>query len=219
MTLTDLLKEVVKTLKSTKAEFALAGGLAASVYRKEPRTTQDIDMLLLLSNSEKTLSLAEKTLRKFDMTIGIARKAELEGGPMFATKRKSTPPYLVVGRDKIAPTQNPGLDFILPDMPWFKKALERAQVNEIDFGFGKIPCLTVEDVIIAKCAAWQNRKDRFRDLDDLQSIFAADHKLDLTYLSDRMFELQVPIPKEVIAQTPEALAKLSKKIKAVRGKK
>lgn len=216
MTLTDLLKAVVKTLKSARAEFALAGGLAASVYRKEPRTTQDVDILLLLANSKKTLSLAEKTIKKFDMSVGIVRKADLEGGPLFAIKRKSTTPYLVVGRHKSEPTLNPGLDFILPDMPWFKKALERAQMNEIDFGFGKIPCLTVEDVIIAKCAAWQNSKDRFRDLDDLQSIFAADHPLDLTYLSDRMFELHIPIPSEVTKHAPKALAILSKKVRMPR---
>ncbi len=35
-------------------------------------------------------------------------------------KRKSTPPYMVVGRHQSAPAQNSGLDFILPDVPWFQ---------------------------------------------------------------------------------------------------
>ena len=210
MTLEALLKAVVKRLREEKAQFALAGGMATSIYRKEERTTRDIDMLIL--SGTDTLILAKEIIEDFGLHAGVARKADLEGGPHFAVKRKRTAPFLMVGRSKEDPDK-PGLDFILPDMPWFNNALERAQHNQIDFGFGAIPCLSVEDVILAKFYALKNNETRFRDLDDLQSIFAADHDLNLAYVSDQMFQLELPLPKAIVAEAPEALRKSSKALR------
>ena len=178
MNLEKFLKDVVQHLEKENIQFALAGGLVASLYRAEKRLTNDLDFLLF--SKAHTQAQAEKIIKHFKLTPHAITKAQLEGGPMFAIKRKSTPTFMIVGRGEEKDDQI-GLDFILPTMPWFAKAMLRAKLNCIDFGFAKIPCLTVEDVIIAKIYAAQNPV-RFKDLDDLQSIFAAQHALDLDYL-------------------------------------
>jgi hypothetical protein len=100
-----------------------------------------------------------------------------------------------------------GIDFILPEMPWFGSAFERSQSNRIDFGFGKIPCLTVEDAILSKLYSFKNDSSRFSDLDDLKSIFLAGHPLDLAYLIGQMRKLDLPIPRPVKEMAPRELSR------------
>ena len=64
--------------------------------------------------------------------------------------KKREPAAIIVGR---AGELDVGVDFILPEMPWFESAITRAQANQLDFGFGEIPCITLEDMIIAKLFA------------------------------------------------------------------
>jgi hypothetical protein len=66
-------------------------------------------------------------------------------------------------------------------------------------------CLTVEDILIAKFYSFANNKTRFKDLDDIQSIFQADNDLDYDYILGRLYELNLWIPKEVEQSTPEEL--------------
>jgi hypothetical protein len=199
-------KSAVLRLRRDKVRFALAGGLIASIYRSEERLTSDLDFLLF--SESRSLSCAEKIIRSFKLTPHIIRQADLEGGPMFAIKRKSTKPFMVCGRAREGKTSI-GLDFILPSFPWFEEALKRAEVNQIDFGLGKpVPALTVEDVIISKLYALKNNAHRFKDLDDLQSIFQVGHDLDMTYLSGQMMALQLVIPKELKLVAPAVLRKI-----------
>lgn len=206
MTLAKFFTDVVKTLRKENLLFAVAGGLVASVYRESERLTKDIDFLICATSD--TQKKAEKIIKAFDLTPTVIRKADLEGGPMFAIKRQSSLPMMVCGRSKTNPTKI-GLDFILPEMPWFKNALERAQHNKIDFGIGaEVPALTVEDVIIAKLYALKNKPQRFQDLDDLQSIFSAHPDLDLAYLNNAFKESALIIPKELAAVAPKELLKI-----------
>jgi hypothetical protein len=131
---------------------------------------------------------------------------------MFARKRGNTPAFLVIGRDP-ADRFRMGVDFILPEMPWFLPALDRAQNNRIDFGFGPLPTLTVEDVIVSKLYALKNDARRFKDLDDLQSILRRGLNLDFQYLSDRMRVLSLPFPRELESELPGTLRKISKKVR------
>lgn len=84
-------------------------------------------------------------------------------------------------------------------------------MNTVDFGFDQIPCLTREDLILAKLFAFAQRSDRFKDLDDLQSIFLAEAELDLSYLSDRMAELNIKIPEPIRKQVPKVLLKIKQR--------
>ena len=97
------------------------------------------------------------------------------------------------------------VDFLLPGIPWFKEALQRAQNHRIDFGFAKVPCLTVEDFILSKFYSVANRADRFKDLDDLQSVFRANRALDFDYLVNRMSELRLKIPEVLRKEAPKRL--------------
>lgn len=204
-----LLEKVVVHLKKERLRFALAGGVAVSLYRSDIRTTNDLDFLLLAEGNSQTR--AEEVIRLFGLEPSLARKADLAGGPLFAIKRKSTEPYMVIGRKPGHP-EIAGLDFILPAMPWFKTALDRAEYNLVDFGHGDTPTLTVEDVLLSKFFSIQNDTTRFKDLDDLQSILKADHPLDLAYLSGQMERFQLVIPLELKEVAPKPLAKISKSI-------
>ncbi len=210
MTFEELFRKALARVEEEKIRYALAGGLAVSVYSKEIRTTNDVNLLLWAES--KTKEIAERIITAFGLTASIVRKADLEGGPLFAIKRKSTPPYIVVGR-KPGDTKEPGLDFILPEMPWFHSALDRAQKNRIDFGIAKIPTLTVEDVIIAKFYSASKDAKRFNDLNDLKSILEAGHQLDFSYLAAQMKALAIRVPRLIEDLVPAELRKISKSIR------
>lgn len=205
MTLENTLQQIIKHLSQTSCQYALAGALAATIYRQDARATNDIDLLLMAG--QKTQQEAKKLIMQFDLQVTVIRKASLEGGPLFAIKQKSTEPYILAGRKKEGNTPV-GIDVILPAMPWFPLALERAQSNCIDFGFAAIPCLTVEDVILSKIYSFGNNHHRFKDLDDLKSIFEANHPLDQNYLRAQIKNLGFKMPKEILAFVPETLKKV-----------
>ena len=207
--LSQFFRAVVTRLQGEKVSFAVAGGLAMSIYRLEQRLTQDIDIVLLAG--EHTLEFAEEFISSFGLTPRIARRADLEGGPKFAIKRKNTKPYIVVGR-VVEDANIPGLDFILPAMPWATGALRRAQENRLDYGFGPVPTLTFEDMILAKLQAIRDDSRRFKDFDDLQSAFAAAHPIDLKYLSGAMRVLDLSVPDALKESTPKALWQISRSV-------
>lgn len=204
--LIQFFSDVVAKLEQKKIRYALAGGLIASVYRETERMTGDLDFLMFAKTGYQRQ--AETLIKSFGLHPTVIRKADLEGGPLFAIKSNRTEVMMVCGRDKSK--KNPiGLDFILPSMPWFESALQRAELNRIDFGLSqKIPSLTVEDVIVSKLFALKNRPQRFSDLDDLQSIFAAKHDLDLPYILDVMMKLELMIPKELKGEAPKVLGQV-----------
>jgi hypothetical protein len=210
MTLQELLAEAVQLLGREKARYALAGGLAVSIYRPQPRTTNDVDFLILTkTNPEKT---ASRIIEHAGLKPHVVRKADLEGGPLFAIKRKNTAPYIIVGRKENEPNE-PGLDFLLPLIPWFASALSRAEHNRIHFGKLNIPTLTVEDVILSKLYSASNDSKRFEDLGDLKAIFQANHSLDLAYITEQMRAHGFRLPQVIEEFAPDTLRKISKSIK------
>ncbi len=209
MDLKKFFTEVVDVLEKEKVRYALAGGLVASLYRATERLTKDLDFLIF--SGPQTEKKALKIIHLFGLNPNLIRKADLEGGPLFARKRKSTPTYIIAGRGEGDPSVI-GLDFILPQMPWFESALQRAESNPIDFGFGRVPCLTVEDVIIAKFYSLGNDSSRFNDLDDLKSIFLAGRPLDLAYLTGQMQKLNLKVPQPIKKMAPKALNLISRSL-------
>jgi len=209
MDLIKFFEKVVEALRDSNVDYALAGGLVASIYRENERTTNDLDFLIF--SGAKTQELASSIIRQFKLVPHIIRKADLEGGPMFAVKRKNTTPYIIAGRAG-KNKQGIGLDFILPDMPWFEEAIKRAGYNEIDFGFAPIPCLTKEDVIISKFYSLKNDQRRFNDLDDLKSIFQAGHKIDMPYICGQMQKLKLSVPDSLKDFAPGPILSTSKRV-------
>lgn len=174
MTIVDFFKKVVTALKASNAEYALAGGLIASLYRDNEHTTNDIDFVIF--SGKDTEKVAASITKQFS-------KTEFQ------------------------------IHFVLPKVPWFEEALARAQFNMIDFGFGPIPCLTKEDVVVSKLYSLRNDPMRFNDLDDLKSIFKAQLQMDIAYICGQMQKLELSVPNSLKEIAPKPMRLTSKRIR------
>ena len=103
-----------------------------------------------------------------------------------------------------------GVDLLLCGFPWVEDAARRAQGHEVDFGFGPVPVLTLEDDLLAKLWALQASPLRAKDLDDLQSIIDANHDLDIAYLAGQIGRLKIVIPPQAEPLLPESILQLSR---------
>lgn len=204
-TLKKFFQDVVKLLEDHRVRFALTGGFVASIYRDEPRATHDLDFLLFAEESPE--QQAHELLKKLKFHPRVVRQADLEGGPMFAIKNQLSPVCIVVGREESLI----GVDFLLPTLMWVTEAVERAQHNQIDFGFGGVPCVRIEDFIISKLISYNNQKTRFKDLDDLQSVFQKKQEIDFVYLKTRIAKYNLKIPEVLKDSVPVELRKLIRK--------
>lgn len=207
MTLAKLFLSALKELKKLNCTYAVAGGFAADLYRLQDRGTNDIDFLFLTDGLET--EKGKELLEKLKLSGKEAKEHDLKRSPMM--NKKSADVFILVGRKE---DTSYGVDLLLPQFPWFEKALSRAQSNKIDFnlGFGSIPTITAEDVILAKLYA-----GRLKDKDDVLSIFQAHAeskvKLDLNYLISEMTRLKLNLPDEVVKEAPKALRVLAKRKK------
>jgi hypothetical protein len=202
-----LLRRAVEELQRRQVPFAIAGGLAAGVYRPEPRLTNDIDISILAGD----VRLGRELVESLGLSAGVVRQADLAGGPLFAIRKRNTEPCMIVGR-RAGESGQPGVDLLLPAIPWVPDAVRRAQNNRIDYGFGAIPTITIEDVIVAKLAALKASPTRWKDLDDLTSIFSARSELDLVYLTGQMRRFDLVLPDALRAAAPGLLAQTSREI-------
>lgn len=213
MSLEKLFRAAVQELRTRHVPFALAGGFAADLYRREPRLTMDVDFVML--SEPPGLEAAIAVIKALGLEAGVARKADLAGGPLFAIRRRSTEACMVVGRRPgAAPAE--GVDILLPAIPWVKDAVQRAQANAVDFGFGPVPALTLEDVVVAKLYALGASPVRAKDLDDLQSIFAASHDVDRAYLAGQMQRFAIMVPKAAEPFLPDWVLQLSRDVQRSR---
>ncbi len=205
MTLSDCLERMVKTLRAEEIPFALAGGMAASLYRAQARFTGDVDFIVALGTRD--LKKAEAILQGLGLIPGRIRQADFEGGPLFAIQRKNTAVVMVTGRDP-ASDVGVGADLLLNALPWVESALIRALRHAVDFGFGPVPVLTLEDVILSKLYGLGKSVNRPKDVDDLLSIYETDPKPDLVYLKERIEDLQIRLPPHKKRDIPKELRSL-----------
>jgi len=209
MTLETLFQSATQKLREKQVPFAVAGALASDLYRRDVRLTMDIDIIISAEIHNKETAIA--VIESLGLNAGLVRQADLAGGPLFAIRRRSTEVCMIVGRPT-GHSDGEGVDILLPAIPWVKNAVERAQANMVDFGFGDVPAITLEDAILAKLYALQAARLRAKDLDDLQSIFEADHAVDVPYLSGQMRCFGIIVPTHAKPFLPDWLIKLSQDI-------
>jgi len=207
VSLKSLFKSAVAELRSRKITFAVAGGFAADLYRQQPRLTMDVDLVIFTDT--EAVHAAISVVNALGLNAGIVRMADFAGGPLFAIRRKSTRPCMVVGR-KAGEKSGAGVDILLPELPWAGAAVLRAQDNQVDFGFGPVPTLTVEDLIVAKLHALMSTDLRVKDLDDLQSIFAAKPTMNMPYLAGQMSLLKLTIADKAKPFLPDSILELAR---------
>ena len=209
MSLESLFHSAVDALVEHEVTFAVAGGLAADLYRHEPRLTMDVD--LAIATGPHVLRTARTILKSIGLVPGVAREADLAGGPLFAIRRNSTRACMVVGRPE-GGTGGEGVDILLPAIPWVTEAVTRAQDNRVDYGFGPVPVLTVEDVIVSKLYALSSAALRAKDLDDLQSIYEAEVEVDVAYLAGQMRRFEIVVPREAEPFLDHTILRISRDI-------
>ena len=207
-TLLRLLEKSSNLLKERNIPFALSGGILADYYRKDPRATDDIDLLVAMSEQE--IAIGESILKALGFTPTIATEAMLRGDTRFKRKTKKSKPQIISGRKEGTPY---GLDFLLLTLPWGTAALERSLKNCLDFGCGKLPCLTVEDMIISKLFAIKNNSSRVylkSDIPDI-SLMILNNTIDLEYLALNMTELELVFPKGLEKEVHHILSRISRR--------
>ena len=207
MSLETLFRSAVEELRARDLLLAVAGGFAADLYRHETRLTMDVDIGIL--TEADAVATAISVIESLGLEAGIVRQADLAGGPPFAVRQQRTAPCVVVGRPAGEPTA-PGVDILLPALAWTPEAIRRAQVNDVDFGFGPVPTLTLEDVLVAKLFALQASPVRAKDLDDLQSICRKQHEIDMPYLAGQVRRFQIRVARHAAPFLPDWIVRLTR---------
>ena len=190
MKLLEVIKRINRVLDKEKCHYCLIGGHAASLYRSQERFTKDVDFALLASS----LSVSSKIAQKAIARLGI--KPILAFIPRSKNEKQRKSVCMITSTPANGEIKGI-IDILLPDLPWVKSAVERAQYNKIDLGFAKVPVITPEDLIIAKAYALNNAPDRFQDLDDIKEIFENIPDLDFDYLRETLRELDIAIPSQL----------------------
>lgn len=186
----EILKRAVKSLEACGAHYCLVGGHAASLYRTQERLTRDVDFALVADDPKNSGKIAEKVIKSLGLrpVVGFIPPSEFENARKRVCMITASP-----AKGELTGV----IDILLPELPWVAVAVERAQHNKINLGFAKVPVITPEDLIIAKCYALRNSPDRFQDLDDLKSIFQSRIELDRIYLRRQLSEMNLSIPDAV----------------------
>jgi len=182
-----LLKMIVAQLENKKIDYVLCGGIAASLYRDKPRFTNDVDIAIFYNNYKESKVIAKKIVE------AVGAKASLGWIPQLKERDIETM-ALVIGQFD-SENYEATVDLILPNLPWVEKAISNGKNHIVDYGFAKIPVITVEDLIIAKIFALNIEPSRFQDLDDLKSIFLSSVALDSTYIREAMYIYSIKMPK------------------------
>lgn len=184
MTPVELLKLISQELLKEQCQFAVCGGIAASIYRKDFRTTNDLDIAINFPQDK-----SDRAEQRFSMSFleRLGYETALGWAPGIATGDESNV-FFVIGRSK---GSIPQIDFLLPSLPWVRQAVKRAQFNRVDFGFAKLPTVTPEDVLISKAFALKFDPQRATDRDDIRSVLEEGVVLDMTYVEENFAALKL----------------------------
>ncbi len=154
-------------LEAQGATWALAGALAANVYRHDVRATGDVDLLVGFGafDSASALAALADTLERTGWALSDRRNRDW-------MLRARHPEYGLV-------------DVLSVGMVYQERAVERAVVHVSHDGT-ELRVLAIEDVLIHKLIA-----DRSKDAADVESILATDPEMDLEYLNHWLAEWDI----------------------------
>jgi predicted nucleotidyltransferase len=164
MSIFDAAVEVGKFLEDNRIPYAVLGGLALQHWG-EPRTTQDVDMVVLVPSKQED-DLLQALLRRFRPRMADALS--------FAKQHR----VLMIKTSSDVP-----VDISLGIPGYEEEALRRA--SKVSFnGLPPITILSAEDLIIHKCVA-----GRPRDIEDVERVLVRQRvNLDLRYIRNWLRE-------------------------------
>lgn len=136
-------------------EWAVAGGVAANLYRDDARATGDMDIMLVAAVADMA---------------HVADEFRRNG---WAITHRPSDQWLV----RAAHPEFGRIDLIAAETEYQRVAIRRAKEATIDGDACKV--LAAEDVIVLKMIA-----NRYKDLADVESILEAGVTLDRAYLED-----------------------------------
>ncbi len=158
MSIFDAAVEVCTFLEDNHVPYAVLGGLALQHWG-EPRTTQDVDIVVLVP-SDQEANLMQAILQRFQPRMAEALSFAKQYRMLLVRTSSDVPVDIALGI--------PGYE---------ERALERAA--KVSFhGLPPINILSAEDLIIHKCVA-----GRPRDVEDVERVLLRQRaKLDLRYV-------------------------------------
>lgn len=182
------LKRVVALLQPYRGQWALCGGIAASIYRSHPRFTDDIDFVLVDGENQSAEDLALSIVCELGYEPYRGYFPDIANGELtlgLICARDSTFAHFV------------GVDFLLPKQPWIPRAVELAQENAIDFGFSVVPTITPECLILAKMVAVNKSPERRQDLDDIIQLLH-DVQIDRSFVCREIKSYSIDVSQELL---------------------
>jgi hypothetical protein len=180
----DVLIDLLKWFKNSAGEFLIIGGIAVSLLTR-PRTTQDIDVLTLLDESQWQGFL--RNGRRFGFMARI--KDALD----FAQKNR----VLLLRHVK----SKVNIDISFGFLPFEQESIQRKIVHQI--GTLKVPLPTPEDLVIMKMIA-----HRPQDMIDVTTILQTYPKLDRKRVQKWVKEFSMAL------EYPDILSDLEKLMKS-----
>ncbi len=165
MKLLNELERVTAVLSRYPAQWAICGGIAASIYRERARFTDDIDFAVVDSEIISASRLASEILSE----LNYHERHEIAVHDVAAGDRIVAK---VCGRN-VNDRGSIGVDFMFPAQFWVADAVRYAQHNCIDYGFARLPTITPESLLVAKLFSLTSNPERPQDLDDIQEIIKA----------------------------------------------
>ena len=174
---TESLRGVQALFAQSGLRWAVMGGMAANHYRSQTRLSDDIDILVSLSEMD------------MDAVVNMAAR---QGWTLV---RRLPDGWFV----RLHHERHGMIDVIASEMAYQETALGRAHHTALGDGT-EIPILSVEDIVILKLVA-----ARGKDLDDVESILLSDAELDWGYVRKWADEWEVePLLEQVIDQAERA---------------
>ena len=145
-------KNILESFQKEKINFAIIGGFALQAHGMMNRVTQDIDLLVLIDDTEK--------VKRVMISQGFELRHESKDVMNFFGKEP------VLGR----------VDFIIAHRQYARDTLKKAVEKEILSGKFKIKVITIEDQIGFKVQSSTNDKERYeRDRIDIEWLLKSNY--------------------------------------------
>ena len=180
----DVLIDLLKWFKNSSGEFLIIGGIAVSLLTR-PRTTQDIDVLTLLDDSQWQAFI--RNGRRFGFEARIRNALD------FARKNR----VLLLRHVK----SGVNIDISFGLLPFEEESMKRKIVHQI--GTLNVPLPTPEDLVIMKMIA-----HRPQDMIDVKTIVQTFPKLDRKRIQKWVKEFSRAL------EDPDILSELEKLMKS-----